>query len=201
MSTFIVIPLKAAGAILAADLTAGAVHWAEDAYIREDTPLIGRLIGRPNTIHHHLPRHMTRNTWWQSNWDLHLVMGLVVAVAALAGLFSWPLVLFAVVAANSNEVHKWSHRTRKENGRVISFLQDRCVLQTPRHHAVHHTNPKEVRYCPVTNVLNPVLDTLRVWAGLEWLLERVFGLKRRPDTSVSGQGVPPEWISELRRAR
>lgn len=200
MHTLIALPLQAAGVVLVADLVAGLIHWAEDAYIREDTPLVGRLIGRPNTLHHHLPRRMARNSWWQSNWDLMLVMGLLVAGAAAIGRLTWQVWLFAIVAGNANEVHKWSHRTRRENGWLISRLQDWRILQTPQHHAVHHTNPKEVHYCPITNVLNPVLDRLRVWSGLEWLLERVTGLRRRPDTSVPGQGTPPAWITEMRRA-
>jgi ubiquitin-conjugating enzyme E2 variant len=200
MNDLITLPLQAIGVILAADFTAGLIHWIEDAYIREDTPFVGRLIGVPNTVHHHLPRRMTRNTWWQSNWDLLLVMGLLVGAAALLGRLTWHVWLFAFVAGNANEVHKWSHRTRRENGRLISWLQDLRILQTPHHHAIHHTNPKEVHYCPITNALNPILDTLHFWEALEWLLARVFGLKRRPDTSVPGQGVPPEWITEMRRA-
>jgi ubiquitin-conjugating enzyme E2 variant len=200
MNDLITHPLQAIGVILAADFTAGLIHWIEDAYIREDTPLVGRLIGVPNTIHHHLPRRMTRNTWWQSNWDLLLVMGLLVGATAMLGCLTWHVWLFAFVAGNANEVHKWSHRTRRENGRLISWLQDMRILQTPHHHAIHHTNPKEVNYCPITNALNPVLDTLHFWEGLEWLLARVFSLKRRPDSSVPGQGVAPEWITEMRRA-
>lgn len=198
MNDLLLLSLQAAGVILAADLAAGFVHWIEDAYIREDTPWIGAWIGRPNTLHHHLPRRMTQNTWWQSNWDQMLVMGLVVAVAALTGRLTWQVGLFALVCGNANEVHKWSHRTRKENGRLISWLQDLRLLQTPRHHAIHHTNPKDVHYCPVTNIMNPVLDTLRFWLGLEWFLEKTLGVKRQPDSSVPGQGVAPEWIREMR---
>lgn len=200
MNELIAIPLQAAGVILAADFAAGFIHWIEDAYIREDTPLVGRLIGKPNTVHHHLPRHMTRNSWWQSNWDLMLVMGLLVGCAALIGRLTWHVWLFALIAGNANEVHKWSHRTRRENGRLISWLQDLRILQTPRHHAIHHTNPKEVRYCPVTNVLNPLLDGIHLWEGIEWCLARAFGLRRQPDTSVPGQGTAPEWITAMRRA-
>lgn len=107
--------------LVIADLLAGTVHWAEDAYVREDTPVIGKLLGVPNTIHHHLPRHMTRNTWWQSSWDLALLSGLVVLVAWLLGVLTWQVWLFAVVSANANEVHKWAHRTRKENRPFITF--------------------------------------------------------------------------------
>jgi hypothetical protein len=50
-------------------------------------------------------------------------------------------------------------------------------------------------------MLNPVLDTLRFWSVLEWLLACMFGLRRQPDTSIPGQGVVPEWINEIRYAR
>lgn len=200
MNDILSLLLQATGVVLAADLASGVIHWVEDAYIREHTPVVGRWIGRPNTLHHHLPRRMTRNNWWQSNWDLLLAMSGVVAVAALLGRLTWHVWLFAFIAGNANEVHKWSHRTRKENGRFISWLQDRRILQTPRHHAIHHTNPKEVHYCPITNVVNPVLDNLHVWEGLEWLLEKTLGLRRQPDTSVPEQGMAPVWIEEMRRA-
>lgn len=192
--------LQVIAVILAADFTAGLVHWIEDAYIREHTPWVGRWIGRPNVEHHHLPRRMTRNSWWKSNRDLLLAMGLMLVVAAWMGCLTWHLWLFAVVGGNANEVHKWAHRTRKENGWLITFLQDIRLLQTSRHHAIHHTNPKEVHYCPITNALNPVLDILRVWSVLEWLLAHTIGLRRQPDTSVSEQGRPPEWIVEMRKA-
>lgn len=191
---------QATGVVLAVDFTAGFVHWFEDAYIREDTPVLGGWVGRPNVLHHHLPRRMTRNTWWQSNGVLVVPMALMIIITALCGWLTWHVWLFALVGSNANEIHKWAHRTRRENGRFISLLQDLRLLQTSQHHAVHHTNPKEVRYCPVTNVLNPVLDTLRFWPVLEWLLARTFGLHRQPDSSVPEQGVTPEWIHEMRQA-
>ena len=50
MNNLITLPLQAAGVVLAADFIAGFIHWLEDAYVREDTPIIGKWIGRPNTI-------------------------------------------------------------------------------------------------------------------------------------------------------
>ncbi|WP_395716992.1 fatty acid desaturase CarF family protein [Prosthecobacter sp.] len=187
--------------LLAVDFAAGIVHWAEDAYVRENTPWLGRWVGIPNILHHHLPRHMTRNTWWQSNKVLMIAMGIMLVIAGLLDCLTWHAWLFAIVGGNANEVHKWSHRTHRENGKIITFFQRLRLLQTAQHHAVHHTNPKDVRYCPVTNMLNPVLDTLRFWSVLEWLLACMFGLRRQPDTSIPGQGVVPEWINEIRYAR
>ncbi len=51
----------------------------------------------------------------------------------------------------------------------------------------------------MTNVLNPVLDGIRFWDGLEWALARTVGMQRRPDTSVRGHGPGPEWLVEYRR--
>ena len=184
--------------IMLADFVAGIVHWFEDAYVRETTPLIGSFIGKANVIHHHLPRHMTRNNWWQSSWDLVCFSALIVIGAWWLGLLTWHIWLFAVISANANQVHKWSHQTRKENGRIIAFLQKIRLLQTPHHHAVHHTNPKNVRYCPVTNLVNPILDTLRFWDCVEWVLARAIGLNRKPDTSLPGNGPAPVWLKELR---
>ncbi len=185
--------------LLLADLVAGGVHWFEDAYVREDSPIIGSFIGRANVIHHHLPRYLTRNNWWQSSWDLLAFSTLIVFGAWRFNLLTWHFWLFAAISANANEVHKWSHRTGKENGRLITFLQSLRLLQTPQHHAVHHTNPKRVRYCPITNFVNPILDRLHFWNGLEWLLAHTLGLRRRPDTSLPGAGPAPAWLQTLRR--
>jgi len=184
-----------AATVFAAEFAAGFVHWFEDAYVREHTPVIGKFVGRPNIIHHHYPRHMTRNSWWQSSWDLVLISAILILAALAVGWLTWHVWLFAILAANANEFHKWAHRTRKENGRVITFLQDIRILQTSKHHALHHTDPKNSHYCTITNALNPVLDTLRFWGGLEWLLAKAVGLHRQPDTSVRGCGPGPAWLA------
>lgn len=188
-----------AATVFVAEFVAGLVHWFEDAYIRERTPLVGRLIGRPNIVHHHFPRFMTRHSWWQSSWDLTLFAAMLVVGAWCVGLLTWHVWLFAVLSANANEFHKWEHRTRKENGRVISLLQDIRLLQTARHHALHHTDPKNSHYCTITNLLNPVLDRIHFWSGLEWLLAKTIGLERQPDTSVRGHGPGPAWLKEYQR--
>src|SRR5579862_5639628 len=123
MKTALLFLLKFIGTVLAADFVAGMIHWLEDAYVREDTPLIGKHVARPNIVHHHYPRYMTRHNWWQTSWDLVCLSATLVIAAWALGVLSWEVWLFAILAANANELHKWTHRTRTENGRVISFLQ------------------------------------------------------------------------------
>lgn len=200
MKICLIVLLQIVIVALAADFAGGCVHWLEDAYVREDTPLLGPWLARPNIIHHHYPRYMTRHNWWETSRDLLAVSALVVAGAWCIGCLTWRVWLFAALSANNNEFHKWSHRSRKENGRVISFLQDIRVLQTARHHARHHTDPKNSHYCTITNLLNPVLDKIGFWNGIEWALARGIGLKRREDTSIRGHGPGPEWLAEFKPA-
>ena len=181
-----------------ADFIAGVIHWLEDAYFTEDTPVIGPMFIRPNIVHHHLPRFFTRLSWWQSSGDLVLAGIVLLLVAWPLGLLRWQLWLFVAVSVNANQVHKWSHRTRAENGRFISALQDWHILQTPKHHALHHSDPKNTFYCPITNLVNPLLEHVEFWNRLESLVERLTGITHRADTAVRGQGPGPAWLEEYR---
>ncbi|MEJ1971410.1 MAG: fatty acid desaturase CarF family protein [Lacunisphaera sp.] len=188
------------GIVGLADFVAGLVHWAEDAYFTADTPVIGSRIIVPNIVHHHVPRHFTRLSWWQSSADLVLAGLVLLAIAWPLGLVSWQLLLFIAVSINANEIHKMAHRTRAENGWLISKLQDWHLLQTPRHHGLHHTDPKNTYYCPITNYVNPLLEKIQFWARLEALIARLTGATHRVDTAVRGQGPAPEWIENYRPA-
>lgn len=186
---------QAIGIVMLADFVAGVVHWLEDAYGSADTPVVGPLLIRPNIVHHHHPRFFTRLSWWQSSWDILLVSLLFLGVAAWCGWLTWHLWLFAFVSTNANQAHKWSHQTRAETGPVVSFFQDVGLLLSPRQHALHHSDPKNTYYCPVTNLVNPLLEKIRFWSGAEWLVERVTGLRHRPDSSNRGQGPAPAWLA------
>lgn len=198
MRSFFLTIAQALGIVLLADFLAGIIHWFEDAYCDAETPVLGPLLIRPNIVHHHYPRFFTRLSWWQSSWELVLVGAGVVGLAAWCGVLSWQVWLFVAISVNANQIHKWSHQTRKENGPVVSFFQDIRVLQTPRHHALHHTDPKNTFYCPVTNLVNPVLERTRFWPRLEAVIETTLGVRRREDTSVRGHGPGPAWLSAYR---
>jgi ubiquitin-conjugating enzyme E2 variant len=162
--------------------------------------VIGRAIIVPNIVHHHLPRHFTRLSWWESSSELVLAGLLMIAAAWPLGLLSWQLFLFVGVSINANEVHKMAHRTRAENGWLVSKLQDWHLLQTPHHHGLHHKDPKNTFYCPVTNYVNPLLEKVQFWPRLEALIALRTGTTHRHDTAVRGQGPGPAWLDEFRPA-
>ena len=192
--------LKFLGVVMLADFVAGVVHWLQDAYGTEHTPLVGKHLIQPNIVHHHYPRYFTRLTWWQSSWDLVLVGIVILGAAAWFGYFGWPVVLFVVISVNANQVHKWSHMTRAEVGPVVAFLQDARILLTPKQHGLHHTDPKNTYYCPVTNLVNPILEAVGFWNHAEAFIELLCGATHRQDTSNRGQGPGPEWLADYRPA-
>jgi ubiquitin-conjugating enzyme E2 variant len=162
------------------DLISGVVHWFEDSYGHPSLPFVGRRITRPNLLHHFRPRAFVSHSWYSSSQLLLFGSLAAIAIAWFIGKLSPMVVLGAVLGANANQVHKWSHQTPAENGPVIDLLQRLRMIQSPRHHLRHHSGGKDSHYCVLTQLLNPVLDCFRVWRGLEWAL-RPFGLERRND--------------------
>ena len=176
--------IKAVTCILIADFLSGFFHWLEDACGQENWPITGKLITGPNILHHHQPTYFTRHIWFQSA-DILLVMGgIALLVAWLLNSLIWEVMLVVAIGVNANEIHKWAHRSRRENGRFISFLQDVGVVQSVHHHARHHQGRKTSHYCVVTNYLNPLLDAVGLWSLLEKLILVLFRVRPRPDLSV-----------------
>ncbi|MBA3708927.1 MAG: hypothetical protein H0W83_08940 [Planctomycetes bacterium] len=170
-----------------ADLLVGTVHWFEDCYGSPEWPLIGATVIAPNLLHHARPRAFLDNTWWKSA-DLQVIAGAaVLTLAWLAGWFSAELLLVVALAVNANEFHRWAHRTRAENGRMISALQACRLVQTRAHHGRHHGGARNSCYCAITSWMDPLLDSLRVWRGLEWLVWRVTGVRPRVDPAVAAR--------------
>ncbi len=188
--------------VLAADFLSGLLHWLEDAYGREHWPITGKLITRPNILHHHDPAYFTRHGWFESAQVL-LVIGLAVLLGAWAlDLVSWEIILVVAIGVNANEIHKWTHQSRRKNGRLVSWLQDLGVLQSAEHHANHHRGEKSTHYCVVTNYLNPLLERVGLWPSLERLILLVCRVQRRVDLSVHGSGrygAPGDAISPVEK--
>ncbi len=175
--------------VLLADFISGFVHWLEDGYGQPSWPLIGQTIIEPNLLHHREPRAMVANTWWQSA-DLQFIGGTVaLSLAALCGWLSWELTLLVALTVNTNEVHKWAHRTKRENGRFITWMQAAHVVQSRAHHGRHHGGNRNTHFCALTPWLNPLLERVRFWRGLEALIRVTTGVSPRLDPVVTARAA------------
>ncbi|MEM9079129.1 MAG: fatty acid desaturase CarF family protein [Verrucomicrobiota bacterium] len=172
------------GVILAVDFASGVLHWLEDAYGRKHWPLVGKWIIEPNIKHHFQPRHFTKSNFWKRNLATMIIAGLILTTVTLLGWFNWMWLLAAAIGSITNEIHCWAHRSPRENGKFITFLQKARILQSPRGHAIHHTDPKDRSYCTVTDWLNPALDKIDLFGRIERIILRTTGFKRRIDESV-----------------
>lgn len=175
----LVILLKATGIVLLCDFITGIVHWLEDTYWTPDTPIIGKWIIAPNWEHHKNGQAILKKSWWESSWDLVLISVGIIALAVYKHQLDWEICLFAFVLANANQIHKWAHITRNENKpKIICWLQKAYILQRTSHHGRHHRKPNNTCYCTVTNALNPVLDGIKFWRGMEYFVGRVCFLSK-----------------------
>ena len=173
-------------AVLLADFFSGLVHWAEDAYARvkpQRKLMLINQIALDNDLHHRRPRDFLARSWWQSSWDLAFVGALVLTSSWALGCLNAAVLVFAVLVANANQMHKWTHQNPRENPWWVTRLQRAYVLQTPRHHGRHHQGEKNSHYCVVTNFLNPLLEEVSFWRRLERLVERLTG--RRPANAAA----------------
>jgi hypothetical protein len=178
---------QVAGVLILIDFLSGVFHWIEDSYGSEMTPVFGRLVVIPNNIHHRQPRDFVRSAFWHRNIiTFILCLSLSISYVLLFGA-SWRLYLFCGLGAFCNEYHCWAHRSAVENGKLITALHRLRLIQTPRHHAIHHTDPKNRAYCVFTNLINPALDKIEFWRRLEAGVALILRVHPRPDASLNHQ--------------
>jgi Lipid desaturase domain len=169
---------------LVTDFVSGFVHWLEDSYGHPHIPVIGRYVTKPDLLHHCNPRKFVTNSWFSSS-DLLLVLCSFSLLGALAIGRLGPMVfLGALLGVNANQIHKWCHRTERENGALIVALQRLRLVQTPQQHHAHHLGNKDAAYCVLTGFLNPLLDRSRFWRSLEWVIFTVFRIGTRDDDEL-----------------
>jgi hypothetical protein len=165
---------------LVVDFLSGFIHWIEDTYFSETTPIIGQWIIRPNREHHTHPMAFTTSSLWARN-SLLIYAAIAVATATwLLGGLTFPWAIAFAAGGFANEIHYWTHATPTKVPRAVRVLQAARILQTRKHHLVgHHQSPYDGNYCAILNVLNPLLDGLRFWRGLEVLVAAVSGVRPR----------------------
>ncbi len=172
--------------ILLLDLISGIVHWAEDTFWNESTPIIGKWLVIPNELHHRDPSAFVKNTWLQSSWDLLLVGLIVLGIAAMLGEMTWQLLVIFLVGVNANQIHKWNHSPLNDVPKIILTLQNIKLLQNRNHHLSHHSGEKNTAYCVITPFVNPIMDRLGFFRLLDQIFLKLIHSSRREDLPHNG---------------
>ena len=160
--------------LLAVDFLSGLLHWAEDTWTAPGrSTLLDRWIVRDNIEHHRRPGTIRAGDYWGTN-RVCIVLALGVGcILALCGVHAWQAYLIVALASQSNQIHLWAHSANPP--RPVRWLQRIGLLQSAAHHAEHHKRPYASRFCTVTNYLNPLLDAIDFWRGVERVVQ-AFGV-------------------------
>jgi len=167
---------------LLADWLTGAVHWFEDRYMDKLSLNFLDSIAKENDLHHKKPTAMLMSSGW-TNMKSAAAVGWPVAFllwAIGAPLWVWLVPFFA---SFGNLVHRWGHTPREHLPRWIRGMQEFGLFISQHHHDLHHRSMKQLvpkhlagyKFCPMSDLMNPILDATRFWFACEWVLER-FGL-------------------------
>ncbi|XP_074645005.1 plasmanylethanolamine desaturase 1-like [Tubulanus polymorphus] len=177
--------------IITADFASGLVHWGADTWGSVDTAF-GKALIRPFREHHIDPTAITRHDFIETNGDnfalticatgLLTYRFLTWEAEELRAAYPWHSYLFllAIFVSLTNQIHKWSH-TYFGLPRYITIFQDLHIILPRRHHRIHHVAPHETYFCITTGWLNYPLEFIRFWPTLEYLIERITGMKPRSD--------------------
>jgi hypothetical protein len=162
--------------ILIADFLTGIVHWWEDSYGNPEWKILGKAVILPNLRHHRFPREFLKNSYFSRVNTALALLAVLAVILIILGWFHWQMLFVLLLASQGPEVHAMAHKSKKENGKFITWLQSLGILQTIKHHGQHHLSPFHIRYCVITNYVNLVLDKIKFWLGLEWVILKLFGI-------------------------
>ena len=170
------LPLGLLGGYLLADFLAGAVHWLADRCFDPRTPILGPLLIEPFRAHHDDPGSISHHDFFEVAGNNALVsLPLAVALLAMPLPHDFATTLLFVFGASlatalvaTNVFHGWAHAKRPP--RIARALQRAGLILTPARHARHHRGGHDRAYCVTSGWLNPLLDGLGFFAGLERLV-------------------------------
>lgn len=172
-------------AYLAADLTAGLVHFFGDSFGSVDTPVLGTTFVLPFRGHHDHPEEMSTHDFIETNGNNAFATLFVVVpcllfvpmreggVATSVGVFT---IVFSVLLLLTNQIHKWAHVPRPP--RIVQWLQRSGVLLSPERHRAHHAPPYGRGFCVTSGIFNVLLDPLGFFPWLARVIRAVLRLSR-----------------------
>ena len=175
---------------LGADFATGFVHWFGDTVGSPSWPIVGKEWIGPFREHHVDQKAITHHGLGEL-WGTNAMFALPPLLAGTYFAPSAPYVCTAVISMTffalvTNQLHQWAHMD--EPPRVVRALQRARIILSPEHHLIHHTHPHTDAYCITTGWMNPVLDKLRFFRALEfviaWIKPNWISVERQRDAPV-----------------
>lgn len=173
-----------AASILIADFVTGIFHWAEDTWLAPgQSRFLDTYVTQENIDHHQHPGKIRAGNYWATNRVCIALAAFAAAALLLFQVHLWEPYFILAILSQSNQIHLWAHSSRAP--RWVQLLQRYGVLQSPKHHAMHHTT-FATNYCAVTEFLNPLLDRNGFWRALESIAVRCGATVQRASEARGG---------------
>jgi ubiquitin-conjugating enzyme E2 variant len=170
----------------AADFISGLVHWMADTWGTEEFPILGPRFIRPFRVHHITPNSFLTCNFLDTNGDTCLIaiptlLGFyLIPVNSLGGLFALTFgVAFCIFAIPTNQIHQWAHMPKPP--RWVQFMQRSGMILSKKEHARHHKLPYAGYYCITNGFCNNILERLRFFRVLEWIITSITGIPPRQE--------------------
>lgn len=171
------------------DLLTGMTHWFLDTYGDEHTPILGETLIKPFRMHHHHPTYMVQYDDTDSiAISAFAVTPIQIFACYISSLAGWWTVLGGALAVSivgtvgTNLFHKWAHMS--EPPRYARLLQRLHLVLPVGEHDRHHISPHDCSYCITNGWLNPFLDRIHFWRGMERTLG-MLGIKPNSELYAS----------------
>lgn len=171
--------IKILFAYLFSDFLMGVYHWIKDTYFTPFTPIIGKTFIWGSRLHHVRPRHVleinnldliTNSLIWTLLWIIPLML--------VFGINVFILVLLVMISLN-DVIHKYAHMRDFERPKLATLLQNIKLIQSHDQHHLHHIEPHNINYCPMTPYVNFPLEKINFWRNCEKIIEKIFKIKPR----------------------
>jgi ubiquitin-conjugating enzyme E2 variant len=153
--------------LLLADFASGLIHWIIDRYCEPETPVVGKHFVGLIHEHHRRPLAIFKLSVVRRNAGFVFLVSTVFAIFWMLGLLNPVTASAFVFGAFANQIHCWAHRRPKILWPIVRPLQRLGLLQSARHHALHHGPCPNAHYCLITDFVNPVVDTVNLWQRAE----------------------------------
>lgn len=170
-----------------AELGSAIIHMLEDSYGNPEwyssksgiKKFLYYQIVESNILHHKQPAAMLKGSFLYRNYTSIIPAWILATISYFVWPDFWPVWGGFILMGFANEIHGWSHQ---KCSWPIRFLQNIGILQSPKHHKIHHTKPYSTRYCVMSGWLNPILEFIYFWQFVRfviWLLTGVRPLEIR----------------------
>lgn len=176
---------------LLADFVVACFHWFEDTYLDIHTKYsLLREIAINNELHHYKPRLIIIYNPLQSIRDQSIASVLSVCIISVIHrnmVFKYYSIwaTFVIFVSLSNYIHQLAHLRSNEKHSIILFLQKLGLILSSDHHAVHHHSSPDNTYGVLNSYTNHIYDRLRIWRGLEFIIQILFRISPRPKPTPS----------------